>query len=262
MKSLRVTQGAPSKGWTLALAGLATFMTALDTLVVTTALPVLRAGLHAGLPALEWTVNAYNLAFACLLLTGAALGDRFGRRRMFTLGMAAFTAASAASALSPDVQALVLARAVQGAAAAIVTPLTLTLICEAFPAEKRGAAIGMWGGITGLAVAAGPVVGGGIPDPATGLPKTKDYHADPVLAPDGAEIGFSAGRVVSTVYRRMISLGFIKREYAAAGTEVTVVWGSPGTRQKRIRAIAARFPYLTEERNNKVDTGKIPRFTA
>ncbi len=102
----------------------------------------------------------------------------------------------------------------------------------------------------------------GIPDPATGLPKTKDYHADLVLAPDGAEIGFSAGRVVSTVYRRMISLGFIKRQYAAAGTEVTVVWGSPGTRQKRIRAIVARFPYLSEERNNKVDTGKIPRFTA
>jgi MFS family permease len=90
-------------------------MTALDTLVVTTALPVLRAGLHASLSALEWTVNAYNLAFACLLLTGAALGDRFGRRRMFTVGMAAFTAASAAVALSPDVQALILARAVQGA---------------------------------------------------------------------------------------------------------------------------------------------------
>ncbi|HEX8005047.1 MAG TPA: MFS transporter [Trebonia sp.] len=110
-----------------------------------------------------------NLAFACLLLTGAALGDRFGRRRMFTVGMAAFTAASAASALSPDVQSLILARAVQGAAAAIITPLTLTLICEAFPADKRGAAIGMWGGITGLAVAAGPVVGGAV---VTGL----DWH--------------------------------------------------------------------------------------
>jgi EmrB/QacA subfamily drug resistance transporter len=169
MKSRRITPGPPSKGWTLVLAGLATFMTALDTLVVTTALPVLRVDLHASLSALEWTVNAYNLAFACLLLTGAALGDRFGRRRMFTVGMAAFTAASAASALSPDVQALVLARAVQGAAAAIVTPLTLTLISEAFPAEKRGAAIGMWGGIVGLAVAAGPVVGGAV---VTGM----DWH--------------------------------------------------------------------------------------
>jgi EmrB/QacA subfamily drug resistance transporter len=152
----------PHKRWTLVLAGLATFMTALDTLVVTTALPVLRADLHASLSGLEWTVNAYNLAFACLLLTGAALGDRFGRRRMFAVGLFAFTAASAASALAPNVQALVIARAFQGAGAAIVTPLTLTLISEAFPLEKRGAAIGLWGGITGLAVAAGPVVGGAV----------------------------------------------------------------------------------------------------
>jgi EmrB/QacA subfamily drug resistance transporter len=162
MKSRHLTSAPPSKAWTLVLAGLATFMTALDTLVVTTALPVLRVELHASLPALEWTVNAYNLAFACLLLTGAALGDRFGRRRIFTIGLVAFTAASAASALSPDAQVLVLARGMQGAAAAIVTPLTLTLISEAFPADKRGAAIGLWGGIVGLAVAAGPVVGGAV----------------------------------------------------------------------------------------------------
>jgi EmrB/QacA subfamily drug resistance transporter len=137
-------------------------MTALDTLVVTTALPVLRVDLHAGISSLEWTVNAYNLAFACLLLTGAALGDRFGRKRMFTVGLLAFTGASAASALAPSVQALVISRALQGAGAAIVTPLTLTLISEAFPLQKRGAAIGMWGGIVGLAVAAGPVVGGAV----------------------------------------------------------------------------------------------------
>src|SRR5205807_17030 len=152
----------PRKTWTLVLAGLATFMTALDTLVVTTALPVLRADLHAGLSGLEWTVNAYNLAFACLLLTGAALGDRFGRRRMLVAGLGLFTAASAASALSGDVQSLIIARAVQGAGAAIVTPLTLTIISEAFPVEKRGAAIGMWGGIVGLAVEMGPVVGGAV----------------------------------------------------------------------------------------------------
>ena len=148
--------------WTLVLASLGVFMTALDTLVVTTSLPVLRADLHASLSSLEWTVNAYNLAFACLLLTGAALGDRFGRRRMFAIGLSMFTVASAAAALSPSVGALVLARTVQGAGAAIVFPLTLTLISEAFPAEKRGAAIGLWGGITGLAVAAGPVVGGAV----------------------------------------------------------------------------------------------------
>src|SRR5690349_3672040 len=121
---------------TLVVAALATFMTALDTLVVTTALPVLRESLHAGLAGLEWTVNAYNLAFACLLLTGAALGDRFGRRRMFVIGLLGFTAASAAAALAPTVSALIAARALQGAAAAIVTPLTLTLISEAFPPEK------------------------------------------------------------------------------------------------------------------------------
>jgi EmrB/QacA subfamily drug resistance transporter len=151
-----------SKKWTVVLASLGVFMTALDTLVVTTSLPALRVDLHSSLSSLEWTVNAYNLAFACFLLTGAALGDRFGRRRMYTTGLALFTAASAAAALSPDIGALVGARAVQGAGAAIVMPLTLTLISEAFPAEKRGAAIGLWGGITGLGVALGPVVGGAI----------------------------------------------------------------------------------------------------
>lgn len=153
---------APRPAWTLVLASLGLFMTALDTLVVTTALPVLRADLRASLSSLEWTVNAYNLSFACFLLTGAALGDRYGRRRVFLCGLALFTTASAAAALSPTVGALIAARALQGAAAAIVMPLTLTLICAAFPDAKRGAAIGLWGGICGLAVAAGPVVGGAV----------------------------------------------------------------------------------------------------
>src|SRR3989440_3142592 len=153
---------APHQAWTVVLASFGVLMTALDTLVVTTSLPVLRTSLHASLSSLEWTVNAYNLSFACLLLTGAALGDRFGRRRMFTIGVGVFTLASAVSAVSPSVGALIAARAFQGAGAAIVTPLTLTLISEAFPTEKRGVAIGLWGGITGLAVALGPVVGGAI----------------------------------------------------------------------------------------------------
>jgi len=156
------SSGQPHRRWTIVLAGLGVFMTALDTMVVTTALPVLRVSLHAGLSGLEWTVNAYLLAFACLLMTGAALGDRFGRRRMFGVGIGVFTAASAAAALSPTVGVLIVARVVQGAGAAIAFPLTLTLISEAFPVHKRGAAIGMWGAIGGMAAAFGPVIGGAI----------------------------------------------------------------------------------------------------
>jgi EmrB/QacA subfamily drug resistance transporter len=154
--------GAPHRKWTVVLASLGVFMTALDTLVVTTSLPALRVDLHSSLSSLEWTVNAYNLAFACFILTGAALGDRFGRRRMYTIGLALFTASSAAAAASPSIGLLIAARAVQGVGSAIVFPLTLTLISEAFPLEKRGTAIGLWGGITGLGVAIGPVVGGAV----------------------------------------------------------------------------------------------------
>lgn len=150
------------RGWTLVLASLGVFMTSLDTLVVANSLPSLRHSLHANLGDLEWTVNAYNLAFAVALLTGAALGDRYGRKRMYTIGLLGFTIASATAALSPNVGMLIAARGAQGTAAAIVMPMTLTLISEAFPTEKRGAAIGLWGGITGLAVALGPVVGGAI----------------------------------------------------------------------------------------------------
>jgi len=151
-----------NRTWTVVLASLGVFMTALDTLVVANSLPALRTSLHANLGDLEWTVNAYNLAFAVALLTGAALGDRFGRRRVYAYGLLAFSAASAAAALSPSIGALIAARGIQGAAAAAIMPMTLTLISEAFPAEKRGAALGLWGGITGLAVALGPVVGGAI----------------------------------------------------------------------------------------------------
>jgi EmrB/QacA subfamily drug resistance transporter len=148
--------------WTVALAGVALFMTALDNLVVGVALPSIRADLGGSIESLEWTVNAYTLAFAVLLITGAALGDRFGRRRMFLIGVGIFTAASALAAIAPSLDALVAARALQGLGAAIVTPLTLTLISEAFPPQRRGVALGIWGGISGLGVALGPFVGGAV----------------------------------------------------------------------------------------------------
>src|SRR5580765_5191851 len=137
-------------------------MVTLDNLVVTTALPVIREDLGASLSQLEWTVNAYTLTFAVLLLTGAALGDRFGRRLMFSIGIAIFTLASAAAALAPSATALDVARAVQGVGGAIVTPLTLTLLSAAVPPARRGLALGAWGGIGGLAVAMGPLVGGAV----------------------------------------------------------------------------------------------------
>jgi EmrB/QacA subfamily drug resistance transporter len=148
--------------WTFAITSIALFMVVLDNLVVSTALPVIRTDLDASLEQLEWTVNAYTLSFAVLLLTGAALGDRFGRRRLFLLGLGVFTGASAAAALAPSIDALIAARAVQGVGAAIVTPLTLTILSDAFPAERRGVALGAWSGIAGLAVAMGPLVGGAV----------------------------------------------------------------------------------------------------
>jgi EmrB/QacA subfamily drug resistance transporter len=148
--------------WTFAITSVALFMVTLDNLVVTTALPVIRRDLHASLSQLEWTVNAYTLTFAVLLLTGAALGDKLGRRLMFSVGIVVFTLSSAAAALAPSATALDVARAAQGVGGAIVTPLTLTLLSAAMPPERRGLALGAWGGIGGLAVAIGPLVGGAV----------------------------------------------------------------------------------------------------
>ena len=148
--------------WTFAITSLALFMVTLDNLVVTTALPVIREDLNSGLSGLEWTVNAYTLTFAVFLLTGAALGDRFGRRRMFAIGLGIFTLASAAAALAPSIGTLDAARAVQGLGGAIVMPLTLTILSAAVPPARRGLALGAWGGISGLAVAIGPLVGGAV----------------------------------------------------------------------------------------------------
>ena len=148
--------------WTVIVTSVAVFMVSLDNLVVTMALPSIREHLHASLESLEWTVNAYTLTFAVLLLTGATLGERFGRRRIFTAGLALFTLASAAAALAPNIDVLVAARVVQGAGGALVLPLSLTLLSSAVPVARRGAALGFWGAMSGLAVAVGPVVGGAI----------------------------------------------------------------------------------------------------
>src|SRR6476619_1651053 len=148
--------------WTFAITAVGVFMVTLDNLVVTTALPVIRKDLHASIESLEWTVNAYTLTFAVLLLTGAALGDRFGRRRMFAIGRALFTLSSAAAALAPTAGALIAARAAQGVGGAIVTPRTLTILSAGVPANRRGAFIGAWSGIAGLAVAFGALFGGAV----------------------------------------------------------------------------------------------------
>jgi EmrB/QacA subfamily drug resistance transporter len=144
------------------ITGLALFMASLDNLVVSTALPVIRVHLHAGLSGLEWTVNAYTLTFAVLMLSAAAMGERFGRRRIFVLGIGLFTAASALAALAPDIAVLVAARALQGAGGAMIMPLSLTLLSAAVPPARRNMALGLWGAIGGAAVAIGPLVGGAV----------------------------------------------------------------------------------------------------
>jgi EmrB/QacA subfamily drug resistance transporter len=152
----------PKTSWVVVLTAIGSLMAALDTLVVASALGTIRLDLDASVEQLEWTVNAYNLSFAVLLITAAALGDRFGRRRLYAAGLGLFTAASAACALAPDVGWLIGARAAQGAGSALIMPLGLTLLSAAFPPQKRGAAIGIFSAITGVAVASGPLVGGAI----------------------------------------------------------------------------------------------------
>jgi EmrB/QacA subfamily drug resistance transporter len=150
--------------WTLLLTSIAFFMVALDNLVVTTALPTIQRDVGASLSTLEWTVNAYGLTSAAGIITAAALGDRYGRRRVFAAGVALFTVASAWCALAPTAGQLITARTVQGLGAAVIMPLSLTLLTGAFPASRRGAVVGIWGGVAGLAVASGPLVGGAVTD--------------------------------------------------------------------------------------------------
>jgi EmrB/QacA subfamily drug resistance transporter len=152
----------PHLGWVLGLTSAAYFMVVLDSVVVITALPRMQGDLHASVASLQWTLTAYNIAFAAGIVTAAALGDRFGRRRVFAAGLTLFTAASAACALAPDAAALTAARTVQGLGGAVILPLSLTILTTAFPAGRRGMIVGIYGGLAGLAVAAGPIVGGAV----------------------------------------------------------------------------------------------------
>ncbi|HXW34053.1 MAG TPA: MFS transporter, partial [Acidimicrobiales bacterium] len=158
----QLTTGRRHLGWILALTSTAYFTVVLDSVVVITALPRMQRDLHASLATLQWTLNAYGIAFAAGIITAAGLGDRFGRRKIFNLGLTMFTVASAACALAPNASALIAARTMQGLGAAVVLPLSLTILTTAFPAERRGMIVGIYGGLAGLAVAMGPIIGGAV----------------------------------------------------------------------------------------------------
>jgi EmrB/QacA subfamily drug resistance transporter len=158
----RTTSGRRAGAWALALTSVGAFMVSLDNLVVITALPAIHRDVGGSVSTLQWTVNAYTLTFAAGIITAAALGDRLGRRPVYAAGLLLFAAASAACALAPNAASLIGARAVQGLGAAIVTPLSLTILTAAFPPARRGTIIGIWGGLASLAIAAGPLVGGAI----------------------------------------------------------------------------------------------------
>lgn len=148
------------QNWVLGVTSLASFMMALDAMIITTAFAAIRSEFGSPVETLQWTVNAFNLVFAVLLLTGAALGDRFGRRRMFASGVALFIVASAACALAGNATALIAARALQGAGAALVIPLAMAILSGTFGRKERARALGIFSGITGCALIIGPAIGG------------------------------------------------------------------------------------------------------
>jgi MFS family permease len=214
--------------WTLVVASLALMMSFLDALVVTTALPTLRVSLHSSLASIEWTVNAYNLSFACLLLTGAALGDRFGRRRMLCIGLAIFVGASLLAGSAPAFGVLVAARAMQGAGAAIMVPLTLTLVAGSYPPERRGWAIGIWNGVGALSGAIGPFIGGAVVQ-AIGW-----HWIFWINVPVGLAL-----IPVALLRVRESHGGYPRLDIAGVALATTGCWGSPGPSSARTRSAGA-----------------------
>ena len=216
----------------LAVTGAALFMIVLDNLIVVATLPAIQRDLHASLSSLEWIVDAYILSFAVLILSGAALGERFGRRRVFVVALLLFSVSSAAGALAPSVGALTAARAVQGAGGAMLMPLTLTLLTAAYPVERRGHALGIWSAIAGLGVAFGPLLGGL-------LATTLSWHwifwvnvpvglVAAVFAPRVLEESRGAREPVDVAGIALVSLGLLGVVWATVrGNEAG--WGAPST---------------------------------
>ena len=220
----RTTSDRRAGAWPLALTSVGAFMVALDTLVVITALPAIHHDVGGSLSTLQWTVNAYTLTFAAGIITAAALGDRLGRRRVFIWGLALFTLASAACALAPSAPVLVAARAVQGLGGAAVLPLSLTILTAAFPVQRRGMIIGVYGGLAGLAVAIGPLVGGVVTE---GL----DWHwIFWVNVPIGAAAGLLSLRLLPESYGPPARLDLPGVTLVSAGA-VCLVWGLVHTGQ-------------------------------
>jgi EmrB/QacA subfamily drug resistance transporter len=210
--------------WILGLTSAAYFMVVLDSLVVITALPRMQRDLHVGLPTLQWTVNSYGIAFAAGIITAAALGDRLGRRRIFTLGLALFTLASAVCAVAPSASTLIAARAVQGLGGAAVLPLSLTILTAAFPVQRRGAIVGIYGGLAGLAVAIGPLVGGAVTE---GL----DWHwIFWINVPIGVAVGLLSLRFLPETRGIAARLDLPGVALISAGV-VSLVWGLVRTGQ-------------------------------
>ena len=209
-------------------------MITLDNLIVLSTLPAMQRDLGVSIDRLQWVVDAYVLSFAVLMLTGAALGDRYGRRRLLVVGLLIFTAASGAGALSQDVTQLVLARAVQGFGAALLMPLTLTLLSSAFPPERRTAALGLWSSIAGLGVALGPLLGG-VTMLRRRIPSEQKLHG---CAPDSLDYAKSLSERGGTRSRRRPCTALCRRLLWIATR--TSCWCASCNWQARTKQLSAR----------------------